>query len=654
MAIVTIKNALASFGEDVVLDHVDLVIEAGERLCLSGRNGSGKSTLLKILSNEKNLDDGQLWRQEKLTFSTLEQELPENSDKTVFEVVAGVFESMGKKLAEYHRLAHELTPDTVDRFSNLQQEIEAGDGWSFSHRIDSILDKLKLDGDVRLDELSGGWRKRVAIARSLVRDPDVWLLDEPTNHLDIPMIQWLENLLLDFEGTIIFVSHDRELMRSVATGVVDIDRGRLTKWECGYDEFIERRDHQREVEETHNKKFDERLKKEEVWIRQGIKARRTRNEGRVRDLEKMRVERASRRTSGQLKMAIDSGDSSGKVVKELVHVSKSFGDDVIISDFSLIVQRGDRIGMVGPNGCGKSTLIKLMLEEIAPDTGEVKTGTKLKVAYFDQLRDKLNPEMSVSDYISEGREYIDISGKSTHVVTYLGNFMFSPDQSRAPIRTLSGGEQNRLLLARLFSLPANLLVLDEPTNDLDIESLELLEEMLLTFEGTVLIVSHDRLFMDNVVSSLLVFDGNGYIEEHVGGYSDWQTYQNTMKKAFANKKKGKSSAQSSISVSQKEKGFNNSRSANTFDESISHEERKKQKADRKKLEKEMLKLPQQIEADETRVSELQKQMAEDSFYEKTSEEQGQVYDGLKLLESQIDTAMTRWAEVEELLDNIAS
>jgi ATP-binding cassette subfamily F protein uup len=653
MAIVTLKNALASFGEDVVLDHVDLVIEAGERLCLSGRNGSGKSTLLKILSNEKNLDDGQLWRQEKLVFSTLEQDLPENSDKTVFEVVAGVFESMGEKLAEYHRLAHELTPDAVDKFANLQQQIEAGDGWSFSHRIDSILDKLKLDGDVRLDQLSGGWRKRVAIARSLVRDPDVWLLDEPTNHLDIPMIQWLENLLLDFEGTIIFVSHDRELMRSVATGVVDIDRGRLTKWECGYDEFIERRDHQREVEETHNKKFDERLKKEEIWIRQGIKARRTRNEGRVRDLEKMRVERASRRTSGQLKMAIDSGDSSGKIVKELIHVKKSFGDDEIISDFSLIVQRGDRIGMVGPNGCGKSTLIKLMLEEIKPDAGEVKTGTKLKVAYFDQLRDKLNPEMSVSDYISEGREYIDISGKSTHVVTYLGNFMFSPDQSRAPIRTLSGGEQNRLLLARLFSLPANLLVLDEPTNDLDIESLELLEEMLLTFDGTVLIVSHDRLFMDNVVSSLLVFDGNGYIEEHVGGYSDWQTYQKAMKKAFGNKKKDKSSSKSSASASQNSKGFGDNGSANTVDEPISHEERKKQKADRKKLEKEMVKLPQQIEKDEAKVTELQKQMAEDSFYAKSSEEQAQVYDGLKLLETQIDTAMTRWAEVEELLENIA-
>ena len=653
MAIVTLKNALASFGEDVVLDHVDLVIEAGERLCLSGRNGSGKSTLLKILSNEKNLDDGQLWRQEKLVFSTLEQDLPENSDKTVFEVVAGVFESMGEKLAEYHRLAHELTPDAVDKFANLQQQIEAGDGWSFSHRIDSILDKLKLDGDVRLDQLSGGWRKRVAIARSLVRDPDVWLLDEPTNHLDIPMIQWLENLLLDFEGTIIFVSHDRELMRSVATGVVDIDRGRLTKWECGYDEFIERRDHQREVEETHNKKFDERLKKEEIWIRQGIKARRTRNEGRVRDLEKMRVERASRRTSGQLKMAIDSGDSSGKIVKELIHVKKSFGDDEIISDFSLIVQRGDRIGMVGPNGCGKSTLIKLMLEEIKPDAGEVKTGTKLKVAYFDQLRDKLNPEMSVSDYISEGREYIDISGKSTHVVTYLGNFMFSPDQSRAPIRTLSGGEQNRLLLARLFSLPANLLVLDEPTNDLDIESLELLEEMLLTFDGTVLIVSHDRLFMDNVVSSLLVFDGNGYIEEHVGGYSDWQTYKKAMKKAFGNKKKDKSSSKSSASASQNSKGFGDNGSANTVDEPISHEERKKQKADRKKLEKEMVKLPQQIEKDEAKVTELQKQMAEDSFYAKSSEEQAQVYDGLKLLETQIDTAMTRWAEVEELLENIA-
>ena len=522
MSIASLKNVSVHFGTDIILDQVEFNIAKGERVCLTGRNGSGKSTLMRLLCGEVLADEGNIWREKALSFSTLEQDLPTGDDTTIFAAVASACSEAGELLAEYARVSMgAFDEDTLERMAELQTQIEAIDGWVLHHRVEAVLQRMKLEPGEKLTNLSGGWLKRVAIAKSLVTEPDVWLLDEPTNHLDIPTIEWLQEVMLEFQGTIVFVTHDRELMQSVATAIVEVDRGNLVRWDCDYKTFLERRDHEREVEQIHNKKFDINLKKEEAWIREGIKARRTRNEGRVRALEQLRLEHQKRRTQSTLKLAVDSGSASGKIVKELVNVSKSFDGKAIISDLDLIIQRGDRIGLLGPNGCGKSTLIKILLEGLAIDAGEVISGTKLAPAYFDQVRGQLNPEQSVKDYIAQGREYISINERDVHVVTYLANFMFNPEQARAPIRTLSGGEQNRLLLARLFSLPTNLLVLDEPTNDLDVESLELLEELLLEYTGTVLIVSHDRSFLDNVVSSLLVFEGQGQVTEYVGGYNDW-------------------------------------------------------------------------------------------------------------------------------------
>jgi ATP-binding cassette subfamily F protein uup len=637
LAIITLKNVTVSFGNDVVLDETELVIEKGERVCLTGRNGSGKSTLLKVIDGEMNVDGGQVWTQKNLVFSSLEQELPEGNDISIFKSVASTYEGIGNVLSSYHDLAVNLvTDEDVNRLSELQHEIEAADAWTINHHIESILDRMGLDPDKKLGELSGGWLKRVAIARSLVAKPDVWLLDEPTNHLDIPTIQWLEEQLLAFEGTIIFITHDRQLMQSVATSIFDIDRGKVTRWDCKYHEFIERREHQREVEVVQNRKFDDKLKKEEVWIRQGIKARRTRNEGRVRDLEKLREVRSQRRLTKNLKMEVDGGSASGKIVKELIGVSKSYGDDLLIENLSLIIQRQDRIGLIGPNGIGKTTLLKILLENLPIDKGEVKTGTKLDIAYFDQARAQLNPEMSVKDYISEGREYITIGEKDLHVVSYLTNFMFSGDQARAPIRTLSGGEQNRLLLARLFSQPANLLVLDEPTNDLDVESLELLEELLMDFKGTVIIVSHDRSFMDNVVSSLLVFEGNGVVRESVGGYSDWISSggQFTSARAFTAE---------TTSV-------NN----NPINTEMGRGERKKLKAQRQKLEKELAKLPEIVEKDEAKIAALQADMADSLFYQKSESYQAEQYEKVQRLQASIETNMNRWEEVEAQLGKLPS
>jgi ATP-binding cassette subfamily F protein uup len=501
---------------------------------------------------------------------------------------------------------------------------------------------MQLDPDIPLSQLSGGWLKRVAIAKSLVIEPDVWLVDEPTNHLDVPAIEWLEQRMVEFPGTIIFVSHDRHLLRSVATSLVDIDRGAVTLWKCGYEAFIERRDHEREVQTLHEKKFDEKLRKEEAWIREGIKARRTRNEGRVRDLEKLREVRRQRRSVSDLKLEVDAGSNSGKVVKELAAVSKSFDDKVLIRNLDLIVRRGDRIGLLGPNGCGKSTLINLLLEELEPDSGEIKTGTKLEVAYFDQARRQLEPDKKVADYISDGREYISINGKEIHVVSYLGNFMFNADQARGPIHRLSGGEQNRLLMARIFSQPANLLILDEPTNDLDVESLELLEEMLLAYNGTVMLVSHDRTFMDNVISSLLVFDasGSGRVTEYVGGYSDWHK-----------ENQQRSSNAGSVAVS-KTSQQNASRAGTDIlmDDSLGFEERKKLKAERQKRKKELEKLPGQIEKLESTLNDCNQKISETDFYQRPQAAQNEIFEKVKDLESQIEQLMTRWEQLEADLD----
>ena len=642
------KNVTVTFGTDRVLDSVNLILDQGERLCLTGRNGSGKSTLMRLLSGELQADEGTIWRSRDLSYSFLDQELPEVSSATIFDAVAMAFENTGQLLSEYHALSLQLSDVKADhdkivaRMDTLQHKIEAADGWSVNHVIDATLQRMQLDPDIPLSQLSGGWLKRVAIAKSLVIEPDVWLVDEPTNHLDVPAIEWLEQRMVEFPGTIIFVSHDRHLLRSVATSLVDIDRGAVTLWKCGYEAFIERRDHEREVQTLHEKKFDEKLRKEEAWIREGIKARRTRNEGRVRDLEKLREVRRQRRSVSDLKLEVDAGSNSGKVVKELSAVSKSFDDKVLIRNLDLIVRRGDRIGLLGPNGCGKSTLINLLLEELEPDSGEIKTGTKLEVAYFDQARRQLEPDKKVADYISDGREYISINGKEIHVVSYLGNFMFNADQARGPIHRLSGGEQNRLLMARIFSQPANLLILDEPTNDLDVESLELLEEMLLAYNGTVMLVSHDRTFMDNVISSLLVFDasGSGRVTEYVGGYSDWHK-----------ENQQRSSNAGSVAVSKKsQQNASSARTDMLMDDSLGFEERKKLKAERQKGKKELEKLPGQIEKLESTLNDCNQKISETDFYQRPQAAQNEIFEKVKDLESQIEQLMTRWEQLEADLD----
>ena len=646
--VATLKNVTVTFGTDRVLDRVNLILDQGERLCLTGRNGSGKSTLMRLLSGELQADEGTIWRSRDLSYSFLDQELPEVSSATIFDAVAMAFENTGQLLSEYHALSLQLSDVKADhdkivaRMDTLQHKIEAADGWSVNHVIDATLQRMQLDPDIPLSQLSGGWLKRVAIAKSLVIEPDVWLVDEPTNHLDVPAIEWLEQRMVEFPGTIIFVSHDRHLLRSVATSLVDIDRGAVTLWKCGYEAFIERRDHEREVQTLHEKKFDEKLRKEEAWIREGIKARRTRNEGRVRDLEKLREVRRQRRSVSDLKLEVDAGSNSGKVVKELSAVSKSFDDKVLIRNLDLIVRRGDRIGLLGPNGCGKSTLINLLLEELEPDSGVIKTGTKLEVAYFDQARRQLEPDKKVADYISDGREYISINGKEIHVVSYLGNFMFNADQARGPIHRLSGGEQNRLLMARIFSQPANLLILDEPTNDLDVESLELLEEMLLAYNGTVMLVSHDRTFMDNVISSLLVFDasGSGRVTEYVGGYSDWHK-----------ENQQRSSNAGSLAVSKtSQQNASSARTDMLMDDSLGFEERKKLKAERQKSKKELEKLPGQIEKLESTLNDCNQKISETDFYQRPQAAQNEIFEKVKDLESQIEQLMTRWEQLEADLD----
>ncbi len=626
MPILTLTDVGLSFGTDVILDRANLTFEKGDRVCLSGRNGSGKSTLLKVILGEQTPDSGQVWRQNGLVFANLEQTLPRQRDLTVFKAVAMAFEDIGELLDEYEQLLHNLDTDgAMERLDRLQHAIEARDGWSIKHRIDTVLDKLGLEPDKSLQTLSGGWRKRVSIAKSLVLDPDVWILDEPTNHLDIPTIQWLEEVMLDFQGSIIFVSHDRQLMQSVAKSVIEIDRGNVTRWDCDYAAFIERRDHEREVEQQQNKLFDQKLAKEEVWIRQGIKARRTRNEGRVRDLEALRRERAQRREHQSLKLEIGASSESGKIVKEVTGLTKRYGAETVVRDFDFVIQRKDRIGLIGPNGAGKSTLLKLLLEEESPDAGEVKTGTRLSLAYFDQAREQLPPEKSVSDYISDGRDYISIGGKEVHVVSYLSNFMFNADQARAPIRTLSGGEQNRLLLARLFSLPANLLVLDEPTNDLDVETLELLEERLADYDGTVLIVSHDRSFMDNVVTNLLVFKGQGHIEEFVGGYSDWLRETGGFEALTIEKERAASKP------------------------AVAFQNQKKQKSEQRKLEKELQGLPEKIEKLEANIEAIHEEMADPGFFQQSAQDQQPLRNKLAAAEADLETLLARWEELESLV-----
>ncbi len=525
---ITLNNAALAYGHVALLDHVDFQLDEGERIGLIGRNGGGKSSMLKVLAAEAVLDDGIVWRAPGVRICHVSQEPVLNADATVFDEVARGLGELQQIITDYHHLSHQLAePDAdyeklLEAMQPLQTALEAQNGWAVQARIETAIQRLELNADSRVGDLSGGVRKRVALAQALVAEPDVLILDEPTNHLDFPSIEWLEGLLNNFRGSVLFVTHDRCFLDNIATRIVELDRGKLASFPGNFAAYLRTKELMLQDEAVLNAKFDKVLAQEEVWVRQGIKARGVRNEGRVRRLEQLRRERSARRERvGKVEMNLEAGDRSGKLVAELSHVSKSFGDRQVIKDFSCRIQRGDKIGLLGPNGSGKSTLLKIILGEMQPDSGKIQLGTKLAVAYFDQLRTQLDEEATLADTISQGADFIDIGGVRKHIISYLGDFLFAPERARSPVKSLSGGERNRLLLARLFSRPANVLVLDEPTNDLDIETLELLEELLANYDGTLFLVSHDRAFLDNVVTQVIAFEGEGKLMEYVGGYEDW-------------------------------------------------------------------------------------------------------------------------------------
>jgi len=532
MPLLTLDDVSLAYGHLPLLDRVTLQVDAGERICVIGRNGSGKSTLLRIIAGELPPDSGTVWRAAETVVARLEQDVPLSADRPVFDVVAAGLQRLGDLVAAYHHAAVEVaergTQAALDRLGRLQHDLEQRGAWRLEQRVELVLDRLGLPADAIVDTLSGGWRRRVLLARALVAEPDVLLLDEPTNHLDIDAIGWLEELLADYRGALVFVTHDRAFLQRLATRIVELDRGRLTSWPGDYAAFLRRKEEWLAAEEIAHEKFDRKLASEEAWLRQGVKARRTRNEGRVRALMALREQRAARRERAPAaRLRVEAGEASGKVVFEADRITRTFGDTTVVRECSVRVMRGDRIGLIGPNGAGKTTLIRLLLGELPPDAGTVRRGANLQVAYYDQQREQLDPARTVFDTIGEGRDTVTVNGVTRHVQGYLRDFLFPAERARSPVRALSGGERNRLLLARLFARPANVLVLDEPTNDLDIETLELLEAQVVAFPGTVLLVSHDRTFLDNVVTSTLVFEGDGRVQEYVGGYDDWLRQRST-------------------------------------------------------------------------------------------------------------------------------
>jgi ATP-binding cassette subfamily F protein uup len=626
MPLLSFDSVSIAFGREALLDHSSFQVDPGERVCLIGRNGTGKSTLLAIAEGSVTPDEGSVWRQPGLRIAQLPQELHVSGTATVFDVVVGGLPEMGALLAEYHHVSHEVGHDAslLRRMEQLQHEIETHDGWRLHERVDNVLATHQLSADANVAELSGGWRRRVALARALVGEPDLLLLDEPTNHLDVEVIQWIEDTLQEFRGGVLFVTHDRALLTRLATRILELDRGKLTSWPGNYPNFLAKKALALEEEERQDAVFDKKLAQEEVWVRRGIKARRTRNEGRVRALVAMREERRRRRErEGPARFSVEEAEASGKLVIEAERVSFAWNDEAVVRDFSLRIRRGDRIGLIGPNGIGKTTLLKLLLGELAPNTGRVRHGTKLEVAYFDQLRGQLALDKTVAENIAEGSDYFEIGSERRHVIGYLQEFLFSPDRIRAPVATLSGGERSRLLLARLFAQPANLLVLDEPTNDLDIETLELLEERLLDFGGTILLVSHDRAFVDNVVTSTLAFEGDGRVFEYVGGYTDWLRQRRT-----------RATAQPA--------GALPARVASRPAETPAASAAKLSSKERRELEE----LTARIEALERLQRELGEQASRPEFYKRAAAERAPVETRLASLPAELEAAYARWASLE--------
>lgn len=623
MELIKFEQCSLHYGEQVLMDKVDLSIQKGQKICLVGRNGTGKSTLLKLMMGDVKPDGGSIWRRQGLQMSYLEQDLPTADELTVYDVVASAYAELGDCLTQYRSLSMIASDDaSLNKLAELQQIIETQDGWQLQQKIEATLSRFNLDPDVTMGSLSGGWRRRVLLAKALVVDPELLLLDEPTNHLDIHSIEWLEQQLAAYNGALVVISHDRRLLQQLGNRIAELDRGLLWFYNGTYHDFIDGKEKRLEEEARHQALFDKRLAEEEVWIRQGIKARRTRNEGRVRQLEKMREERQERReVQGKSAFVIDKGESSGKLVFELDNVRFRWPEreDWIIDDFSARILRGDRIGIVGNNGTGKSTLLQLLLEQLTPTEGKARQGTKLSVAYFDQQRNQLDLTKNAIDNIAGGREFITINGRDMHIISYLKDFMFTGERARTAVGTLSGGERNRILLAKLFSQPSNLLILDEPTNDLDVETLELLEERLLDYQGTILLVSHDREFLDNVVTNLIAFEGEGQVNSYVGGYTYWQE-QFAIKEAAPKKPKAVVAAVSTATVEVKKRSY--------------------------KVQRELDELPEKIAKQETSIQVLNDKIADVAFYQADAEAVNATLAELAQQQAALDGLYARWEELE--------
>ncbi|EDM49339.1 ATP-binding cassette domain-containing protein [Marinobacter algicola] len=638
MPLLTLDAVSLAFGMQPLLDQASMTIEAGERVCLLGRNGEGKSTLLKIVSGEVTADGGVVRLDDGAILSVLPQNLPVNDTRTAYEAVSGAFPETGELLAEFHRLSQTADEASLDRLMKVQERLEALDGWRLDQKVGAILEQYGIDPEQCLNTLSGGWQRRVLLARALVTEPDILLLDEPTNHLDVPAIAWLEEALGQFRGAILFVSHDRAFIRRMATRIVELDRGHLVSFAATYDRYLDLKEKALEEEDRQNALFDKRLKQEEAWIRQGIKARRTRNMGRVRALKAMREERQQRRErGGTASFSVEDAARSGKLVVEASDAGFAYPDGTaVIRDMNMTVLRGDKIGLVGENGTGKTTLVRLMLGDLKPTDGRIRLGTNLQIAYFDQLRGELDLERNALDNLSEGREFIEINGQSKHVLGYLQEFLFSPERARSPVRVFSGGERARLLLAKLFSKPANILVLDEPTNDLDVETLELLESRLVEFAGTVIVISHDREFLDNVATDTVFLDGSGKVAEFVGGYTDWRRQGGRFPSEGVSRKATKPPKNQNPVPEKKPEAPTVADTKKTKPVKLSY-----------KLKLELEKLPGQIEELETELEKLRAEISDPEFYSGPAESVSSTLAELGDKEAHLEKVIERWMELEE-------
>lgn len=632
MSLITLRDATLSFGSAPLLDGVNFSLDRGERVCVVGRNGEGKSTLLKVVEGLHGLDSGEIVRQNGVTWASLPQEVPVDLKGSVFDVIAGGLGEAAGLLSRYHALSERYAhgdESVLDEFMHTQEQLDAAGGWSLNTKVEQVLSRMQLDGEADFAALSGGRKRRVLLARALVNEPDILLLDEPTNHLDIVAISWLEEFFKSFPGTLLFITHDRSFLQAIATRIVELDRGTLRDFPCTYNEYLERKQQQLDAEAQANALFDKKLAQEEVWIRQGIKARRTRNEGRVRALKALRVERQERRErSGNVSMAVNEVERSGKLVLEAKNITLAYDGRTLVDNFSVTVMRGDKIGLIGDNGVGKTTLVRALLEQIPVNAGTVTMGTKLDVAYFDQLRSQLDPERSVMENVVQGSDFIELNGTRKHALAYLQDFLFSPQRARTPVKALSGGERNRLLLAKLFTRPANLLVMDEPTNDLDVETLELLEELLVSYTGTLLLISHDRAFLDNVVTSTWAFEGEGRVREYVGGYEDWlRQRRHDLVENIGREKSDAVAAEKTAT----EKAPN-----------VPREKKKLSYKEQRELEA----LPAQIAALEAEQAALQEQLNDPQFFVTAAAEATAASERLAAIDDELLVLLERWENLE--------